>query len=554
MLRKNETGLMARSGEAENAKGEKNFGLTLRILAAGGLGYLGYRFADFFQSFGGGSTLYLLTALLASALVLGIGIVSLLKNMYMSSDIESLITLPFSSEEIAILRVLSYLQGAVINTVVLLIPIQVGFSVRYVQPISVYAAVVLSCIMIPVFVTGVLASVIIALMAFVTLMRNLEVLRYIGAVFGFAAALGYFFLTGMGEIKADEIFSQAAAFSEKIKNYNPVAGLTQTYLETGSVLYLLCALLLTAAAVGVFLIASRALYLRGALNMQSARIGKRLRDSDFDRYCRKKTQIDALTRKEYRMVRRNPVFFANNFLYGFLWPLVVLILMKKVVPIFTTLIDQIQTAENGASFWTDPATFTVVTPIMCAAATFIVWIPLISETLAYSALSREGKSFFVMKQIPVTYKDQLKAKLRMADRFAQVTTTGYSIILLLLFAIIIGMPAYYIVIPLVMIVLYTAEFEAADLLLGIHAADVSWDNEKQAATKSKTMVAMIDILQLAVPALFGVLAVLPWYAGLPAVAQLAGVLAVGVALLFLRVLLVRKIYTSGEKKIRRLRF
>ena len=542
------------SYDESDANSERIAMIVIGLVIAAGLGFLAFHFADMLQAFGGGRILYALTGLLASIIVLCFGIFSILQNMYMSSDIEILITLPFSSMEIAILRVLSYLQKALIFTVICLIPVQVGISIRYMQPLSVYIVVLLSCIMIPVFITGVIAAIVILIMSFITLLRNIQILRYIGAFFGFLAILAYYFFASNEEIDVKEVFNVAADISQKWKYSVPVVGLSQTYLSDGSVLYLLGALLLTVLVAVVFLFLADKFYLRGALNMQNAKVGKELSDAVFEKLCRQKKPIDALVSKEYRLVRRNPAYFTQNFLYGFLWPVVVLVMMKKLIPLFMTLFNSNASGNGSYMNWGDFDTFVFMTFILSVAITFIAWIPLFAETLAFSSLSREGNDFFIMKQIPVSYKDQLEAKRKMATRFSHITITGYVFILLVLMAILVKLPFYYIIIPVILTALFTEEYVAMDMLLGIRDANVSWSNEKTAATKSSTAVVLLAFVQLLVPGALAYAIGGPFFEMLPGVLKLLPLFIVAIVLILLRILLVKRIYISGEKKIRRLRF
>ena len=553
MLRKNDEGTQGQTEDQKGSGGTKSAIWIVRLMIAVLLGFVGFRFADAIQTVGGGAVIFRMTGLVAGVVALCLGIFTLLKNMYMSSDIELLITLPFSSREIAILRVITCLLKSFIYTVILVLPVQIGLSLVFVQPAAVYIASILSCVLIPVFVTAAVSVLVMLVMAFVTLLRNIQVLRYIAAVLAFLGILAYYFFYGSDQAAVSTMFSAAANLTEKWSYAIPVVGLLQGYLA-GSALNLLWAVLITAAAAALFLLGADKLYLKGALNMQNAKTGRSLTDEAFEKLCRKKKPVDALIAKEYRMVRRNPAYFTNNFLYGFLWPLIALLVMRRIVPDLLSSVADTQGGFSLPEYLAQPETFAFLTPILCAVITFVVWMPLMGGSFAFSSLSREGKSFFIMKQIPISYRDQLKAKRKMADRFAQLTTTAYVLVLLVLLCIIIGMPLYYIIIPVILTALFSAEFVAADMLAGIKGANVNWDDERIGAGKSTGLVLAVDLLQLLVPG--GILAVmfLPGYETLSIAMQIVIVLLFAAVLAVLRVIFVRQIYIAGEKKIRRLRF
>lgn len=539
------------------SKGSSSSGAFLEVLiglaVAGILGFLSYRFASVIQMFGGTTLIVIIIGILVTLGIIGIGFFTLIGRMYTSSDIEILITLPFSSVQIAILRVLSFLQLALGASFLFFMAPAIGYS--FVFPIEAreWVGLILVSALLPIFVTSILASVVIILMRVLKLFRSRETLKVIGAVCMFFLLCAYYFLVNNDqEVNIEALLAKYMGVLDTIKSAIPVMGFSLEFITTGSVLNVLFVILSCVLAIVIFVVVAKTMYLQGAMNMLDANKGKMLTDEDVSKYCTRNNSLNSLIKKEYRMVRRNPAYLLHNFIVGALWPILVILLFKNMIP-------GLKTAMNEGVFKNLFGTvnftgFAVASTMLSLLMLCVVNIPLIMQTIAYSSLSREGSSFMIMKQLPVPYEVQLEAKRRMALRVAHISVTGYATIIMIATAFLLNFSLLYCIVPIVIVFLFTEFHVNTDMRFGIKYADVNWDDEKTPTNKALPL-ALLSIAELFL-FMIGIASISSMLIGniITPLIGLVIIIIFGVALFVGNLLLVKGIKTSGVKKIRRLRF
>ena len=447
---------------------------------------------------GGVPIILSVSGLVAGIAIFAFGFFSLINSMYMSSDIELLITLPLSSTQIVLLRLLSFLGLAFGIGFVAIIPISIGFAVATSAGIISWVSIILEFIFVPVFATFITASVVILLMSVVRIFRNVDVLRYIGIGVLFILLCLYFFFANSNNshVEVNSLITMLAGFGTTLQYVDPVSGFMSAFVTSGSIIDLLISIALLAASVLLFLIVAKFLYLEGALNMQSTSVsGKILNDEELNKACTNNGTYKSLVKKEFNMLRRNPAYSLNNFVIGFLWPILAIVLMYGTI----SSVSKMFAPSEGAQ---DPTTISIRFVIMstCLIMFIMILIPMTYQSIAYSSLSREGNSFPIMKQIPVDYKIQIKAKLTVAERIHHIQTTGYVLLGAIIIYLIMGVPVYFALCPALLAFTFTETAICMDMLDGYKRASVNWDNEKSIASKnSGAMFAFYILSAFGVP-------------------------------------------------------
>ena len=522
-------------------------GVVVAIL----LGAAGYKFADIIETVGGVSATLSFGGFVAGVAMLALGFFTMINSMYMSSDIELLITMPLSSFEIVVLRIISFLKLAYGICLAVIIPINLGYSLVKTPTVIEWTAIILVFILEPIFMTLITATVIILIMSLVKLFRNMDVLRYIGIIAAFLLICAYFYFSSGDNkaVDATSLITKVADFGATTKYVVPISGFLVDFLLTSSVIDILIDLAIMAGVVLLFILVAKTLYLQGALNMQNTTIGGKILDDEALRKAStKKDVLKALISKEFKMVRRNPTYSLNNFIIGFLWPILAIILFRTTA---ATVMATFSAQEATMSQTYLNIQFTLY---VSAALLFIILIlPMLYSTIAYSSLSREGKSFPVMKQISVPYEVQIKAKLSIAERIHQITTTLYVAIITIVLDIMYKVPVYYAVIPVVMTFVTVEVFIYADMLVGYKEATVNWDNEKIAAEKKNGGLILLYLV-----AAFAMVILLIGGANVfpkdNPILMLIIPAVITAFMVFIMVVLRKSVFKKGEKKIRTLRF
>lgn len=515
------------------------------------LGYVGNKFADSIDAIGGISATLSVTGLFVAIIIFALGFFSLINSMYMSSDIELLITMPLSATQIVMIRLLPFIGLAYGVGFVFIIPINIGLSIAGVVTALDWVAIILEFILTPLFVTFITASVVILLMSVVRIFRNVDVLRYIGIGVLFILLCLYFFFANSNNshVEVNSLITILAGFGTTLQYVDPVSGFMSAFVTSGSIIDLLISIALLAASVLLFLIVAKFLYLEGALNMQSTSVsGKILNDEELNKACTNNGTYKSLVKKEFNMLRRNPAYSLNNFVIGFLWPILAIVLMYGTISSVTNMF----TPSEGAQ---DPTTLSIRFVIMstCLIMFIMILIPMTYQSIAYSSLSREGNSFPIMKQIPVDYKIQIKAKLTVAERIQHIQTTGYVLLGAIIIYIIMGVPVYFALCPTLLAFTFTETAICMDMLNGYKNASVNWDNEKSIASKnSGAMFAFYILSAFGVPIVcaLGLFFAFDGNPYLGLIPMLALAVIFGIIMIPLR----KRVFVKGDRRIRTLRF
>ena len=544
--------MLSKNNASNNGDSSKTFmyaamGVLISIL----LGYVGYRFADLIEEVGGVPTTLSVAGLVAGLAIFALGFINLINNMYMSSDIELLITLPLSATQIVFLRLMSFMGLAFAVGFVAIVPINIGLAMAGSLRITAWVSIILEFIFVPVFATFITATLVIVIMSIVRAFRNVDVLRYIGIAGMFILLCLYFYFSSgkSDQIEVNSLITTVAGFGESLRYAMPISGFISAFVASGSIIDLLIDIALVAASVVIFLVVSKLLYLDGALNMLNTSVsGRILNDEELGKACTNNGTYKSLLKKEFNMLRRNPVYSLNNFVIGFLWPILAIVILYGT---FSSMNNLLSPEEGAYEQATLDVRFVIASTVMIMF--IMILIPMIYQSVAFSSLSREGNSFPIVKQIPIDYKTQIKAKLNVAERLLHIQTTGYVLVGAIIIDIVMGVPVYYALFPAALTFTFVEMSICIDMLEGYKRASVNWDNEKTVSNKSSgALVAYYILNAFAVPGvcligLFFANDSNPYIGLIPII-----VLVVIFAIIML--LLRKQVYIKGEKKIRTLRF
>ena len=226
--------MLNKNNQVTDGKGGSNkiAYIIIGVVIAAGLGLVGYKFADTIEMAGGVPIMLNVGGLATGIIIVGFGLFMLINSMYMSSDIELLITMPFSAFEIAVLRLLSFIGMAYGFGAVLMLPINIGYTIEKGFNALEWIGILLMFILLPLFVTLVIATLVILIMSLVKVFRNMDVLRYIGIIVLFILICVYFYLSGDNSSGAEveQVVLNVASISQTLQYVVPIDGFLVTFI------------------------------------------------------------------------------------------------------------------------------------------------------------------------------------------------------------------------------------------------------------------------------------------------------------------------------------
>ena len=408
-------------------------------------------------------------------------------SFYMSGDIPVTLVMPLSPIQLVLARLVNVSFLPFAFSFVATLPAGLGYMVTHPFNIGFLLAMLLACVCVPLISISAIAVVIILLMTFVKILRNKDLLRVIGIVIVFGLlVVFYVFYAGDKEMDTAGMQQMAIAASGN-NNILPINFALAELMHSFSIVALLEILGITAAFVAACLVVARLFYLDGAIDMQSTgSVQKHLTETTLQKGTSQKSVMKTLIGRELKMVGRNPAYLMTGYLYTFGMPLLMGFVMFMTRSELLSDLDGLKAklAENPvlgyAILWAASAMFTAIASCMNAHSS--------------TAFSREGDSFFILKLLPISWKEVLKAKQRTALIICSLGSTTYVIIAGIVLSIL-GFVQLPSVLPaLVMNVALLYLCVNVNLMHDIKHPNFTWESEAQMVKKSNNNLLAIVLM------------------------------------------------------------
>lgn len=370
------------------------------------------------------SLIYMVTALIMIITAVP-GLISLL---YMSDDLHVLFSMPFSSTQIVAARMLNCLLYRLLASACTVIPLGAGYIIAAGIPGAAFIpGMLLALLVLPPVAVAISGAVTILIMTLFRGIRSKDNRVVIGVIATLVLIIGVNLLSSRNSLSVTE--ESVKGFVSSIQGLSwiiPAAPFAARFQFGEGLMYLLYTVLVTLGLAGVFCLLEKALYLKGALQMinGSAKTSAMKADT-IERSSHGSRLHTALVKKELRSVLREPAYMLNGWLMSFLWPLLMLLPM-------------LMGEGDSASFWT--GMLPRLTLSSAVSAFFIALLPAFFavgfSNIAQHSISREGRSVQIMKQLPIRYSEQVRAKRDAAFVINLIPGAVYTLIIAIVLKII----------------------------------------------------------------------------------------------------------------------
>ena len=323
----------------------------------------------------------------------------ILNTMYMSNDLPLLLTFPYTYNQIIGAKVLNVSSVAWIFCAIFSLPCQIAYGIVNGCGPAFFGAAVLAAVCVPILILSAIGSILVLIMPLVHTFRNKDTLKVIGGILLFALVIAIVLLPQIGNADSAMVAGVVSGLA-KVVNILPINfALGSLMSGSGSGLMVLAIIGITAVCGVIFALLTKALYIKGTLSMQeTSASGKTLTDQTLHKASGKRSVYRAYLMKELRLVRRNPAYLTNGFLYTFIYPAVLLIILMVSSGSVSMLSVSVLKTQMGTLGWV--AGVVLVVTVVASG----------SNAIAASSMSREGAELMLLKQTPVDQKVVLKAK------------------------------------------------------------------------------------------------------------------------------------------------
>ncbi len=441
------------------------------------LGYVGYILGPSTTAFGGTESLISSLGTVTGTAVLVLSVKTLIVSMYMSSDVDILITMPLTSMQIVINRVLDTLISSYMISAVIIIPFTVGFCVGGTVSARLIIAAVLVYLLVPVFTVMAVASVVMLIMRIVKVFRSRDALALLGIIATVLFIAAYFiFKKDIGNTGVQKAIGAAVSLLEKLKYLIPIVPFLTKFIFSGGILNLLIFFGIIALTGGIFYLVSETCYLSGALNMLNAQCSsKQLTAEEIEKISRRRSPIRSVMRKDFLLSIRTPATLMTN--YIFLWGLPI---VAVIVVAFSGGLSFANTAKTEMQ--------SIIESFCLSLMLVLVVLPFfgIFTQIACKSISREGADFMPMRQIPLTSRNLIKAKRNLSLAVMGISTVGFPLVcfaLLVIFGKVHWLGALFGILVCVPI---TVTLANAGIYFDLKQPDINWSSESD-LTKSNRL-------------------------------------------------------------------
>lgn len=428
-----------------------------------------------------------------SVVIFLFGIFYVISIMYHADDVEQMKYMPLKVHEILGAKFITLVIYEYIFEAFIMLPVLVAYGVMSGAGVAYIIYSVILFLITPVIALSMAAILVMIVMRFTSFGKNKQAFKFVGGILALVLAIGFnlFMQSSVSKISDLQLMEafKNSTLPDLFSNIFPGIGFASKALLNSAALdgllnlglFVLC----TAAAAAVFMIAGQLLYLKGVTGITETS-AKRKAIKDLGRETESTSAVRAYFKKEIRLLMRSPIAFMNCVLMTFIWPILIVIMVFSAgsgnkLAALTSVISQM---NDG-----------LLLAILVGASAFVASsIPITS-----TAISREGKSLYFAKYIPMSMHKQLQAKA-----FTGMLFSGLSVLLLMCVALYMGASVTVFIAALIISFIVTAATSYAGLLIDVANPKLEWINEQQAIKQN-----MNSLLNMLVGVVFGAVAIVP---------------------------------------------
>ena len=423
---------------------------------------------------------------LGTILVFFSGLIYVISIFYYSSDIEKLLPLPLKADEIIGAKLLVTAVYEYLFFLVLVMPPLVVYAVRDGSPFAFYVALIVVVAVLPIIPLCLASILVMLIMRFTPFARNKDRFNLFSSVLIIVLALSFtFFSQSAARISEGDLIDIIQSGSGSIASLTTILfpgtsfaskALTLAVPNVTAMLGQLGLLLVVAAgSLVITMILARKLYFKGVIGLNASSTGRRrLATADLDRRSFRQSAFWSYVLKDVRILVRTPIFFMNNVVMNFLWP------AFFIIPVLggsggEGLDEGIQMLRTQV-FTGERASAGLVLAIIFAMFLFVSGVNGITE----SALSREGKIFYFMKIVPMSWFRQLMAKVTVGILFS----LAGAVIPLILLVVFIQPPLWFVLAILAILPGAVLLPNLSGIIFEMFWPKLNWDNEQKAVKQN----------------------------------------------------------------------
>ncbi len=407
---------------------------------------------------------------------------------YFSADLDTLLALPLKSTHIIGAKFTICVMYEYLFALFILLPTYAAYWNFGGMPITFIPFAILTVLIIPIFPLVLSTFFTILLMRFVPFFNNRDRFNLISSIILVVLGLSLsFFMNAQGTQDEAAMLESLLAGGNSLldlfmKCFPMIPYLAKAIVE-GSVIDLLIALGIHLIAIIVLLTLGKLLYFKGAIGSGETNAShKALSENKLKRTSHLQNKKWTYIKKDFKVLFRTPAYFTNCLLMVVLFPLMMILML------FFSQSEGLQELN-----------LTYLLRMVEQSDYFVAYVIFISLAMGFlfgslnqisaTAISREGQQYTVMKYIPMSYRDQIHAKLTLGIIAGIVA----NVLMALVCAWILPFTWYYYVLYCVCAMITTVLANSYGIMLDLAKPKLVWEQESAAVKQNIGTFAAIMI-------------------------------------------------------------
>lgn len=324
---------------------------------------------------------------------------------YFSGDTESLLPLPIKPYKIIASKFTAALISESVMEFIVIIAAFAGYIIAAGLPFYSWIIALFGMVTLPIIPLVYCAVICMLIMLFTRFIRNKDTVNKITGVFIVLIILAMVVaLSNIGGFDTEHLAASIADTSNPLLTVMncifPHIHFIVASMSEMTVLNLLIYIAVNVLAIVIFMLIAQAVYFRTVLGINQSSSARHRSKSDLINNLKAHSVIYSYLTKELKLLVRTPAYFMNCIGINLIWP------------IFLYLIVVIQ----GQTNFLDSFVYGIHSGDELSVLIFILAVSAISvlitaaNSIASSALTREGKHFAFIKYIPLSYMAQINIK------------------------------------------------------------------------------------------------------------------------------------------------
>jgi len=427
---------------------------------------------------------------ITSVVVFFFGMFHVLGAFYYADDIEILLYMPFYPYQILGSKMIVVLIYEYLTELILLAPVLVIYGIKSGAGILYIVFSLIIYILLPLIALVMTSIIVMVVMRFTNFGKHKERLKFIGGIVALALALGFNFLIQKQMSSMQDTNSMTAlllqgnnALVDTISKIFPGTIFAARALTNPVSLYgfsqLLLFISICIVLVILFIFLGQLLYFKGVLGMSEVSAKRKLLDQEsMNKSTVKRTALLAFIIKEFRTLLRSPIYFLNCILVSVLLPIIflgVFIFAPGSDAEMDAILNLLTNSDGDA--------------IKLAAIVGVMLMMGSINAITPSGISREGKSAYIMKYLPISMSKIIQAKIITAMIVSIISGITFSIGFVYM-----GLPINIIITGFLIGLLGIYLISQTGIMLDLLHPKLHWDNEQQAVKQNMNVLYNLAIM------------------------------------------------------------